>query len=110
MYIRKKDEFAQYDNWLQGVSKEDIEKVGVSLSPTKATPLFFSDTLPTTIQAKEAREKQERRAQADNDRAEASNKSVKEEELWKFLLTLLKPGENILAVSILRLLLSRMCA
>lgn len=27
MYIRKKDEFAHHDNWLQGTSKEDIEKV-----------------------------------------------------------------------------------
>jgi hypothetical protein len=30
MYIRKKDEFAHHDNWLQGTSKEDIEKVGMA--------------------------------------------------------------------------------
>ena len=28
MYIRKKDDFAHHDNWLEGTSKEDIEKVG----------------------------------------------------------------------------------
>ncbi|KAI9023322.1 hypothetical protein DFJ74DRAFT_83642 [Hyaloraphidium curvatum] len=34
MYIRKKDEFAHHDNWLQGTTKEDIEKVKPKTSST----------------------------------------------------------------------------
>jgi hypothetical protein len=70
MYIKTKDEFAHHDNWLHGTNTDEMEK------------------------AKLAHERQEARAKADELRDQAAAK-LKTNDLWKTLLALLKPGENV---------------
>ncbi|KXS21454.1 hypothetical protein M427DRAFT_270721 [Gonapodya prolifera JEL478] len=72
MYIRKKDEFEHHDKWLHGTTREDIEK------------------------ARAAHEKQEADAALEEERSQKLMSKLSIVDLWKVLLMLLKPGENII--------------
>ncbi|KAI9203211.1 uncharacterized protein BJ171DRAFT_154882 [Polychytrium aggregatum] len=70
-YIEKKDEHLMHDNWLQGVSKTDIEK------------------------ASQAHRRAEARSDAENRIMEKKLKSLRPNDLWKRALNIMKPQETI---------------
>ncbi|KAJ3116778.1 hypothetical protein HDU96_008795 [Phlyctochytrium bullatum] len=71
-YIRKKDEHLMHDNWLQGVTKDDIKK------------------------ARQAHNRQEARAKA-QDMLENAKPKESDAVLWQRLLRFLQPKESVAA-------------
>ncbi|KAJ3343510.1 hypothetical protein HDU93_008169 [Gonapodya sp. JEL0774] len=92
MYIRKKDEFEHHDKWLQGTTRDDIEKVGVGFAGLGMVAALIS----IFLQARLAHEKQVAQASEQDAKDRKAMSSLDITDLWKVLLMLLKPGENII--------------
>ena len=75
-YIRKKDDQAIHDNWLQGVTKNQI------------------------LRAKAAHQRQEARAQIESAHEERALMNVDSNRLWYQILSYMNPGESVAGVGV----------